>query len=235
MKIPYLSCLALTICTVFAPLPAVVAQTIRQPVKPAALLATLPVAPQGWTLKLSRAQHQKITPPKTIATRMYEFTSPPNEAGVSITRKVTIAVKDTLEDPDETQLFIEAAAAAENGRPEQGEWLQIGQERALRSKVSGQVDHVDMLVQRRFMVTFVLTSNAPLGQTAEIDKPENWLKLINYAQLRALGAAASSPLNIKEDFTFNIEVADELRPKNNRTSPMEFGGVAPTAKAEAGL
>jgi hypothetical protein len=178
---------------------------------------------------VSNGMHTKTNPPMCKASREYAFFDPQKgvpAANAVPDRTVTLTVKDICGDAATIGAYTEAAPGTP---PEQsvtllGEWFNIGAARAIRHPGEAQgSDRVELLIQRRFLVTFSTKSGTSGGT---IERPEAWLAGLNTTAL-AQAAEKAGKLEISKDYVFAVQRVDEIDPKRNKVLKFGMGGSEP--------
>lgn len=187
------------------------AQEVRLPVPPRALLQALPAPPPEWKLIASNAKHIPKARPLSKAEREYHFAPPPGVPGTPppSTSTVTITLVDTAADP-QIAGYLTGGETAGNAKR-----LSVGALPALRTEQPGASDHLEALALQRFVIKITIT-----GDTKE--KAENWLGRINLQELRS-AAAQTSSFDSQKEFILVAETFDELNPKRRSTSKWTLG------------
>lgn len=181
------------------------------PVSPAEILKLLPPAPPNWKITSSRASNQVTSWVLTIAQKSLEYTPPPDPAQPSKT-PLTMKTSITLIDGGGEQM----SGQFENFKPGVSgsqENLIINGCPTVITKESAGRERAVMSINSRF--TFTLVVENQLVGTAK-----SWAATLDVGKLVAAGKA-SAPL-AKLPSEVQIELVDELNPRNNRKTTQEI-------------
>lgn len=176
------------------------------PVSPAEILKLLPPAPTNWKITSSRASNQVTSWVLTIAQKSLEYTPPPDPAQPNkppLTMKTSITLIDGGGEPLSGSQFDNFAP----GNLGNLEKFVIANCPAILTKAQAGQERLTMSIGQRFLVTLVLENQPP-------NSAKSWAQMLNIPKFTA--AAASTKPMAALPSEVQIELVDELNPKNNR-------------------
>jgi hypothetical protein len=196
---------------------------ILLPINPGELLKFMPTAEPGWVMSSSTAEHVLDTYPlssaKRIFTRQKAENLPANEvAAVADTgEKLEVFLVDMADNRHSVEHFEKSKAPS-------AKRVAVGKLSGFRVPLEGEADRVEVLIQERIVLVFVLTS----GSKDTVDK---WLDKIDTDGLEKL-AAEKAWYSAKKDYDFTKEYINELDPKKYRKTIFSLSPIDPDPKAK---
>jgi hypothetical protein len=173
------------------------------PLPPGELIKFLPVAPDPWKTTLSRASNQLSSWLLTIAQKSIEYTPPPAQKGQPpVTMKMSMTLMDGGGQPLSGQ--FENFKPGVSGNQEN---VMINGCPTVINRESDVRERAVMSISNRFTFTLV-AENQPVGTA------KKWAAALDVGRLTLAGKASAAAATLPSEI--QIDLVDELNPKNNR-------------------
>lgn len=187
------------------------------PVEPKDLLALLPKAPENWKLLASRSYNETVAQPGliTVAIREYRIDPPPTTLpnGTLVPaepKTMNLTLIDTGLDISYSPSF---KAIREKAPPRSNEKRYFLADLPAAEMASGKKRIIVVGFSDRFLLTFT-------AENVEEKEMTEWIERLNFLDLAA--AAKSAPREPAPRRTLNLTWLDELDPRSNRTSKVDY-------------
>lgn len=182
---------------------------------PSELIKLLPATPPEWKATSSIASNQLSAWLFAIAQKSMEYTPPPPapKPGEAAPEPITMKTSITLMDTGGLDMSGRVFEKFKPGVADNRESVVVNGCPAVITKVSDVRESLNMGIGKRFVISLA-TENQPAGTA------KKWAAMIDVAKLLSI-ARASAPI-AKLPGQVQIELVDELNPKNNRQRIQEL-------------